>query len=71
MDRPNPENLESLFIALEIAAKKWQQDNNITCIIQDGWNRMDEKMGSYLKTIFPEKINGVYWWQHFEIAKIE
>ena len=59
-------SLNKSFIELKKMSKKWRDKKLYVCLIQDGWNKADKSMKIYLKHMFPKKINGVGWWDHFK-----
>ena len=47
-------------------SKKWTDKPLYICLIQDGWHKASKSMKTYLKRLFPGKINGTPWWNYFK-----
>ncbi len=59
-------SLYNTFLYLRVVSKEWRNKPLYVCIIQDGWQKADDSMKQYLKTMFPKKIRGKDWWDYYE-----
>ncbi len=59
-------SLDEGFGYLGSMSNKWNDKSLMRIIIiQDGWYKASESMKRYLKELFPEKVDGQYWWNHY------
>ncbi|AYV85728.1 MAG: hypothetical protein Satyrvirus34_8 [Satyrvirus sp.] len=58
-------SLYNAYLELQLSSKRWREKQIRICLIQDGWHKAHFTMQNYLKKLFPRKINGVDWWDHF------
>lgn len=54
-------SLSAAFQVLQRESATWREKNMHVCLIQDGWHKADESMKTYLKRLFPVRVNGMSW----------
>lgn len=46
-------------------SRKWNNKGLRVFLIQDGWSKASKSMKEYMKRMFPKRIDGVNWWEHY------